>query len=81
MKPVCRLVPCGELALWTSAAMAFMPPAEGPKSTGLNQRLGSIRWGPDDHKVITPLLQPNVADAFLSNLGVKELATLTRNPR
>ena len=40
-----------------------------------------VAYRPDDHKVITPLLQPNVADAFPSNLGVKGKAALTRNLR
>jgi hypothetical protein len=40
-----------------------------------------VAYRPDDHKVITPLLQPNVADAFLSNLGVKGQAALTRTLR
>jgi hypothetical protein len=40
-----------------------------------------VAYRPDDHKVITPLPQPNVADAFPSNLGVKGQAALTRNLR
>jgi len=40
-----------------------------------------VAYGPDDQNVITPLLQPNVADAFLSNLGDRRQVALTRTLR
>src|SRR5262249_9414813 len=67
-----------------------------PSLLGTTARLSACEWPvrqrgaglgspaanrPGDHKVITPPLQPNVADAFMSNLGVKGQAALTRNLR
>jgi hypothetical protein len=67
---------------WLANALALLGSLDQARAAANAGGFGApVAYRPDDHKVITPLLQPNIADALLSNLGVKGQAALTRNLR